>query len=269
MKQWIKVNGLEQIPQEAEIANATLIRKNNNYYINITTYQKKEEKVIPDEIIGIDFGCETQLTPSNGIKIKFQVPISKRLKRLDRKIMKNNRKKSKNKTKDQMKRKKEYEKITNKKTDIRNKIVNAITSNFKYVCFQDENISAWKASNHGKKIQNSSIGSILADLKNKSANPIVIDKFFPSTQLCPNCHKKNKISLKERTYSCECGYTLDRDVKSAIMIRDEGLRQIPTERREFKLGEILSSVFMDKLSKISSIYVSKIESLSQEASILG
>lgn len=41
---WLRVRGLKQIPQDAEIANAVLIRKNGDYYINVTTFSQKEEK---------------------------------------------------------------------------------------------------------------------------------------------------------------------------------------------------------------------------------
>ena len=108
-------------------------------------------------------------------------------------------------------------------------------------------IHAWAMSGHGKKIQHSGIGSILADLKHKAVAPLEVDKFFPSTKLCPKCGKKNHPMLKDRIYQCECGYELDRDTKSAICIRDEALKQIPVERREFTLGEISSSTFIAKL----------------------
>lgn len=265
MKTWLRVRGLEQIPEGAEIANAVLMRRAGDYYINITTYTNKEKKHIPERIIGIDFGCDTQLTFSNGVKVKFQVPISKRLKRLDRKVMRRGKKaKSNNKVKDQIKRQKEYEKLTNKKKDIRHKLVNAVVSNYRYVAFQDESIHAWAMSGHGKKIQHSGIGSILADLKHKAVAPLEVDKFFPSTKLCPSCGKKNHPMLQDRIYQCECGYELDRDTKSAICIRDEALKQIPVERREYTLGEISSSTFIAKLSHINGVSVSKMESESQE-----
>jgi hypothetical protein len=61
---------------------------------------------------------------------------------------------------------------------------------------------------------------------------------------------------------------MDRDVKLAMCIRDEGMRQIPVGRREYKLGEISTSTFLVALSKIKGIQVSKLESLSQEAATL-
>jgi len=256
-KSWIRIQGLDQLPKDCEISNATLVKSGNDFYFNITTYSEREERNT-DGSIGIDFGCETQLTFDNEIKIQYEVPVSKRLKRLDRKISKNrNRRNSKKKLQRKNKRIKEYRKITNKKRDIQHKIVNAITSVYKHVCFQNESIHAWHAGNHGKKIQKTGIGTILSALKSKAEVPIIVDKFFPSTQLCPICGKKNKLELKDRTYICECGYTEDRDVKSSICIKEEAMKQIPPDQREFKTREILSSTFFDILNNIQNIKVSK------------
>ena len=150
--------------------------------------------------------------------------------------------------------------MTNKKKDIRHKIVSAITNNYRYVCFQDESIHAWHSGNHGKKVQFSGIGGIISDLKHKSHTPLEVEKFFPSTQLCPSCGAKKKLSLSERTYKCECGFNMDRDKKSAIMIETEGLKQIPVDNRDFKEQEISSSTFFDLLNNIGGVEVSKVRS---------
>jgi len=275
LKSWLKVRGLNQIAKDLEVANATLVRKSTGFYIHITTFKDKEQKDIPNQSIGIDFGCETQLTFSDGTKLEFQVPIPKRLKKLDRKINRkqsNGKKRSRSKKKyqDQHKRRKIYQRLTNKKTDIRNKVVNAITKNHKYVCFQDESIHAWHAGNHGKKIQHSGIGAILSDLKHKSDTPIEVNKFFPSTQLCPICNENTKHSVDKRVYVCQyCGFEDDRDIKSAKCIEQEGLEKfvaesntiVPMDRREFKARERTSSVFFDRLSKINGIRVNKMFSM--------
>ena len=84
----------------------------------------------------------------------------------------------------------------------------------------------------------------------------MVNKFFPSTQLCPVCNKKTKLPVWERTYVCiSCNYTEDRDIKSAKCILTEGLKKfvptnsktvskyfVPTERREVKPRETESSV---------------------------
>ena len=162
--------------------------------------------------------------------------------------------------KDRIRRQKEYEKITNKKKDIRHKVVSAITKAFKFVCFQDESIHAWKSGRHGKKIQNSGIGGIIADLKNKSHTPLEISRFFPSTQLCPQCGQKHKLALADRVYQCDCGYSCDRDTKSSVCIEMEGVKQIPLEQRELTLGERSTTTFLEKLMKINGIKVMQVVS---------
>ena len=48
-----------------------------------------------------------------------------------------------------------------------------------------------------------------------------IDKFFPSSKKCSRCGKVKKVlPLSERTYRCECGNQMDRDVNAAINIRE-------------------------------------------------
>ena len=241
LKQSIKVRGLEQIPLDVEITNAMLIKRNSDFYFNITTYTVKEEKELPNHSIGIDFGCETQLTLSNRVKMNYTVPIPARIRKLDRKIMKGNRKWSHNKVKDQLKRAKAYRKLVNRKTDKKNKIVSYLVNTFKYICFQDENIKGWQASGHGKKIQNTALGGIISGLKKKSHTPLMVSRWFLSTQLCPDCGSRYKPSLGERVYHCNiCGYTNDRDVKSAIMIEREGLKQLlPTDRRDGTTQEVV------------------------------
>jgi putative transposase len=166
------------------------------------------------------------------VKAEFQVPVTKKIKQLDRKIDKKVNGKigkhrgSKNRKKLQAQRRRQYAKVKNKKKDTRNKVVSAVTNNFKYVCMQDESISAWKAGKHGKKVQNTGIGGILSDLKRTSRTPIVLSKWFPSTQLCPQCGKRNKLTVKDRVYKCECGYVHDRDIKSAQCIHMEGMKYI-------------------------------------------
>ena len=56
---------------------------------------------------------------------------------------------------------------------------------------------------------------------------VVIDRFFPSSQLCCNCHGlwSGTKDLSVRKWTCPvCGHTHDRDRNAAINILNEGLR---------------------------------------------
>ena len=76
-----------------------------------------------------------------------------------------------------------------------------------------------------------------------------MDKFIPTTKLCPKCQTINKhITLNDRTFKCGCGYVFDRDIHSAknmLAIKDlvcSKLNFVPTEHREITLVEFKSSV---------------------------
>ena len=48
------------------------------------------------------------------------------------------------------------------------------------------------------------------------------DPFFPSTQLCSQCHRLPSVylDLRIRTYHCEhCGLTIDRDLNAALNLK--------------------------------------------------
>ena len=59
-------------------------------------------------------------------------------------------------------------------------------------------------------------------------NVLVIDRFFPSTRMCPICgHMHESITLSDRIFACPiCGYTEDRDVKSAKTLLLAGKHEI-------------------------------------------
>lgn len=227
-----KVLGYEQIPKDAEFANATLTKWNNNYYLKVTCFLSKEERKITGKVVGLDFGIKDSIIDSNGNKNSFLFPETKQLKRASKKLNKTKRD-SCNRYKRKLILEKQYEKISNKKKDARNKFVSKLVKENDFICIQDESIHSWHSSkmkDFGRRIQQGIMGGIIADLKNKSTT-FVVSKKFPSTQLCPVCGSLNKISLSERVYRCDCGYVEDRDTHSAINILIEGSKSIPMEYR--------------------------------------
>jgi transposase len=259
LKNPLKVNGLNQLPETYEVGNANLVKSGKDFYVKITIFTTKEVKNVPNQSIGIDFGCTTQLTLSNGEKIEYQVPINARIKKLDQALARKV-KGSKNRYKALAKREKAYQNLTNKRKEIKNQIVNKLVKNYKTICFQDESIESWKRNGHGKKIQFSAIGGIISALQRKAVTPMVVGKYYPSTQICSKCSNKQKMKQNKRTYLCKsCGATFDRDINSAINIEQEGLRltinKIPRESREFKPVEMRTSsaILKTKLPKVQSV----------------
>jgi transposase len=241
------IKGLEQLPKYADFANANLIHKASGFYLKITCFIPKEEKELPKEVVGIDFGIKDDLVLSNGIKLKTKFPISKRIRREQRKLSRK-KKGSKNRFKQKNKVALVYEKQTNKKKDLKNKIVSYLKNNYSHIAIQNENIKGWHSGLFGKQVQQSILGGIISELK-KLPQTFIVDRYFPSTKLCPECGTLNKLTLADRTYNCECGYTKDRDIHSAMNIL---LESIPMERRNFKPVEFNSSA-INYLKSIVSV----------------
>jgi transposase len=231
-KKKFRILGLHQIPENAEFANAYFVRKPSGFYIHVTCYLPKEqvineikEKQI-DEPIGVDLGVKDQLTLSNGEKIRWQVPETKRLKRLQQSLARK-KKGSKNYWKVLMKIKREYEYLTNKRKDFLKKAV-AFLKRFKFIAIQDDSIKGWQEGLFGKQVQNSGIGGITARLRNLATlipeMVKFVPRFEPTTQTCSKCGHRQKISLSQRVFKCEkCGLEIDRDINSALVILKLGL----------------------------------------------
>lgn len=227
----LKVRGLHQIkslPQGYEIACADLIKKASGFYIHITCYVPKET-VERSGSIGIDLGIKDTVILSDGRKTRVILDYPTDLQRKRRKLSKKT-KASNNYIKQLHRVRKSEERFSNRKDDLANKFV-ASLKNYETVAFQDDNISSW-ANKFGKTISCSILGRIKGRLK-RLPTSVMIDRYFPSTQFCPDCGCKNKLSLNNRKYECSCGYKGDRDVKAAKCILSEALKikNTPTERR--------------------------------------
>lgn len=246
IKQKIKVIGLNQIPNGADFANGTLIHRNGDYYLSITTYQEKKKRVPGNKSVGIDFGLSRQLVLSGtGVAIQYSIPVSPQLRKLARTLSKQKHH-SKNWNKTRLKLNKEYEKATNTKQDIKNKVVSFLKDNYEIICVQDENVKAWQRI-WGKKILTTSIGGIISALKKKAHTLIEVPKKFPSTKTCSKCGNVQDMALDERIYVCKnktCGNIMDRDYNSSEDMEIEGLKQVGMERTELTPVEIESSTLM-------------------------
>jgi len=235
----IYVNGLSQIPINAEIANAKLLNKPDGYYVNIVTYvDKKEIKENNSNSIGIDFGCSTSFTTSEGKKIHVNIQESEHLKKLQRKLSRQ-KKGSKNRLKTIERIKIEYQKISNRKDDLANKLVYEFSTH-KFVCIQDEQLQNWQKSNHGKAVQHSILGRVKNKLSKKQ-NTIIISKWKPTTKLCMGCGElHDEIKLSDRIFKCSCGVVEDRDVHAAKNILAFGLEKIGTDGIELTPVDIVA-----------------------------
>jgi len=213
----ISVNGLSQfinIPN-IEYTNARILNTPKGYYVQFICFIPQENKKIDNnKVLGIDFGCSTSFTTSEGEKISIQVQESERLKNLSARLNRRQKKGSKNwyRTVKQIQR--EYQKQTNQKNDKANKII-AHFNEYKTIVIQDEQISKWQKSGHGKAVQHSVLGRVKTKLL---TNPkvVILSKTVPTTKLCTKCGVyHDELKLSDRTFRCDCGVEMDRDIHAA------------------------------------------------------
>ena len=234
------VNGLDQfisIPG-IEFANARLLYKGTGYFVQFICYIPKEgshkEKI--NETIGIDFGCSTSFTLSNGEKIDAKVQESERLKRCQKSMAKK-QKGSKNWYRELKKVKKEYQKQTNRKNDIANKFV-AKVSQYETIVVQDEQLQNWQKNGHGKAVQHSTLGRVKSKLK-QMPNVVILGKTVPTTKMCTKCGVwHDELKVWDRTFKCDCGVEMDRDIHAAKNMVWFYENNVGVERTKFKRMEI-------------------------------
>ncbi len=273
IKKEFYVRGLKQIPHNADITNAKFIRKASGLYFHITCYVPYARPNRTGHIEGIDFGISHNLTFTDGSYADVDIPESKAVKLASRRVNKSLRKssvgkKAKNHYKRKKKLRRAYERDANRRKDAANKLVHDILTNNDFVAIQDEMIHNWHSGLFGKQVQHSAMGTIKAKLKN-SSKVVMIERSFPSTQMCPVCGCLTKHPLSKRDYDCpHCGYHHNsRDQKSAQSILTEALLrtsniQVSPEQRAQSLVETTSD------APVSLGTYCKMSSVKQEAQVL-
>lgn len=239
-KQSFKVRGFEQLPDDYDLRKADLVRKPSGIYIHLTI-KVPNVKIEKTKAVGLDLGIKDHLTFHDGTKINFHQDLT-RLKQLHKSLSRKV-KGSKNWNKAKRLLQLEYERLSNQKEDAANKIINKLKPYTVY--YQDEMINGWQAGLFGKAVSKSILGRIKSKLG--SSDNLKLDKSKPTTSLCPNCGCLNKHGLDKRVYSCECGYTSDRDTHAANNMIIIGSERANVEK-ESDLCKIFSEIECKHLS---------------------
>jgi putative transposase len=85
---------------------------------------------------------------------------------------------------------------------------------------------------HSRRFNNRAIGDAgfgtlrqLIEYKAKLRNYVVViaNRFFPSNKTCSCCGKiKENLTLANRIFSCECGFSANRDLNAALNLNKYG-----------------------------------------------
>jgi putative transposase len=221
------------------IRKVTVRRVGERFYASIV-YEKTIEKVETiGKHVGIDLGLKTRIVCSDGQE--FKNSSDKKNKKRDRYIRRLQRRKSKaflkngKKTSNrqkvlQKKIQRLHEKIRFSETDFLNKVTTKLAKENDYVSMETLNVEGMMKNRHlARAVGAARFGTVKRMLEYKlewqGKRLILVDRFFPSSQLCSNCGYRNPIAknLNVREWTCPvCHRHILRDPEASINIDVEG-----------------------------------------------
>ena len=212
------------------IRTCTVTREAGQYHMSILIDDKQDTCVTihNGKEVGIDVGCVSFLTDSNGVQIK-PLDLSKEnaTLKLRSKQLSNKKKGSKNRAKAKRRLQRQYLKIRNKRKDFLHKISKQYSEN-QTVVIEDLNIQSMTDKRKSYKELNRNIlqqswGTFFVmleyKLKRNGGKLVKVNPAYTS-QECSKCKAVDKKSRKSQAvYKCtSCGYETNADINAAINI---------------------------------------------------
>ena len=234
---------IHRAPENSWILKSATVSQDNagDYFVSILFEYEKEivwTSKSSTNAIGLDYKSDGLYMDDNGNKAMVHKyyreshnRLAKEQRKLSRKIgSKKNESKSRNYLKQLKRVNRIHRHIANQRLDSLHKKSTEIANQYDIVCIEDLNMKTIgnKGFGNGKATFDNGYGMFISmldyKLRLRGKYLVKIDRWFPSSQICHCCGSIKKLSLKDRVYRCECGYTGDRDHNAAINILNEGLR---------------------------------------------
>ncbi len=240
---------------DARILSATISETAGRWFVSYGCEVSRKDLPAkhPLEVVGVDLGVKTLATLSTGAVIESPKPLNRytrKMSRLQREMSRRHRGSGRHK-RTCRKVARVHQQVANARKDATHKLTTALTSTYGTVVIEDLNVVGMTAkpkpvqrpdgsyAQNGRRrkaglnraIADASFGEIRRQIEYKAkwrgGQVIVVDRFYPSSKTCSSCGAaKAKLSLAERTYSCDaCGLVIDRDLNAALNLAAYG-RQV-------------------------------------------
>ena len=238
---WIKTN--EQIPMGVKYINPRISYDNKYWYISVSIEEDQPTVQLTDVSIGIDVGIKDLAVCSNGMTFK-NINKSKEVRRLKKSLKRKQRKVSRKyemnkikkggenccqfkKTKNIIKLEKQIKLIHRRLSNIRLNYIHQVTTKIvktkpSRVVMEDLNIKGMMKNKHlSEAVAEQCLYNFKIIMKYKckfyGIEFVEADRYFPSSKTCSSCGSiKKDLKLKDRTYKCPCGLSINRDYNASI-----------------------------------------------------
>lgn len=238
-----KLKLAEKVPElkRKDLALVTFSRRAGKYYISLTWKEEGERPITKSESnqIGLDWGCENFLTDQNGEVYNLPVRVfrtAQRIKALQKVVSKKDREgQSKNWQRAQKKLSDAWCRYNNLRTDFIEKLTFTLLKQNELVALEDLDIQKMIKKSHKnrrKQIYQNSYNRLVNRLLTKkmrfTSEVILVDRFFPSSQIDPTTgerHKEMK-DFRKKEFILADGSVMHRDQVAAINILNEANRMV-------------------------------------------
>ena len=228
----VKIKLHRVLPQGSIIKAATIKKDGKHYYVSLRVeyeHLAQPEKVL-EKAIGLDYTLQGLYMDSEGNKADYPNYYKQALEKLskEQKILSKRVQGSANYLKQKEKLASLHLHIKNQRKDFLHKASRYLVNTYDLISIETLDLTEMAKTKHFRKsISDTSYGNFTRYLSYKAKDLgktlIKIDPYYPSTKTCSQCGKEKDIKLSERTYHCECGHQMDRDLNAAINIGVQGL----------------------------------------------
>lgn len=237
-----KIKMRQRLRFDGQAKQVTLSKRAGKYFasILIETQDYNPKEVDRQATVGVDFGIKSLATLSNGVVFGANQKLKANLKKLKKVQQSLSRKKkgSNRRARAKLQVAKLHFRISNQRQAVLHELSDYLTCHFDRIVIEDLNVKGM-VKNHklARSISDAGFGYLRQQIEYKArlrnCEIIIADRFFPSSKTCSDCGSlKKDLSLSERTYHCDCGLEIDRDLNAAINLKSYGEDTLqPTKKR--------------------------------------
>ncbi|MBM5805976.1 MAG: IS200/IS605 family element transposase accessory protein TnpB [Candidatus Verstraetearchaeota archaeon] len=221
-------------PLEGRIKCLALRRTSTGkMFVSFTTEVQNKPATFKDgSVVGVDVGLESFATLSNGEKIenpRFFRNEEKALARSQRRLSKE--KEGSIKWYKHLKViRRIHERISNKRLNFIHQESRKLVNRFGIIAFEDLNVKEMEQNHRlAKSIADASWSMFVNATKSKAedaGSKVVLVNPVNTSQICSRCGMIVEKELSDRTHTCQCGLSIDRDLNASINILRLGLQSL-------------------------------------------